>query len=149
MREILDPVDPERLRPVFNDVFRSLQRGKALEPLIFHEGCYLLALDGTGYFSSPTVHCESCLEKVNRETGAVTYAHQLLGAVIVHPDRREVVPLARNRLSNRTARPRMTANATRPSGCCGKSVRSIPTCSSSWWRTALPTMPRTSVNCWA
>jgi hypothetical protein len=94
MREILDPVDPERLRPVFNDVFRSLQRGKALEPLVFHEGCYLLALDGTGYFSSPTVHCESCLEKVNRETGAVTYAHQLLGAVIVHPDRREVVPLA-------------------------------------------------------
>ena len=94
MREILDPVDPEQLRPVFNDLFRSLQRGKALERLVFHEGCYLLALDGTGYFSSPTVHCESCLEKVNRETGVVTYAHQLLGAVIVHPDFREVIPLA-------------------------------------------------------
>lgn len=55
MREILDPVDPEQLRPVFNDVFRGLQRGKALEPLVFHAGCYLLALDGTGYFSSRTV----------------------------------------------------------------------------------------------
>ena len=94
MREILDPVDPEQLRPVFNDAFRSLQRGKGLEPLVFHEGCYLLALDGTGYFSSPTVHCPSCLEKVHRDTGAVTYAHQMLGAVIVHPDSREVVPLA-------------------------------------------------------
>lgn len=94
MREILDPVDPARLRPVFNDVFRELQRGKALEPLVFHDGCYLLLLDGTGYFSSPTLHCASCLEKVSRQTGEVTYAHQLLGAVIAHPDFREVIPLA-------------------------------------------------------
>ena len=94
MREILDPVAPELLRPVFNNVFRTLQRGKALESFVFHENCYLLAFDGSGYFSSPTVHCEACLEKVHRETGAVTYAHQMLGAVIVHPDRREVIPLA-------------------------------------------------------
>jgi len=94
MREILDPVDPLHLRPVFNDVFRALQRGKALEQFVFHDNCYLLALDGTGYFSSPTVHCESCLEKINSQTKAVTYAHQLLGAVIVHPDLREVIPLA-------------------------------------------------------
>lgn len=94
MREILDPVDPEQLRPAFNDVFRALQRGKALEPLVFHEGCYLLALDGTGYFSSPTIHCDSCLEKVNSRTGEVTYSHQMLGAAIVHPDFREVIPLA-------------------------------------------------------
>jgi len=94
MREILDPVDPERLRPVFNDVFRGLQRGKALEPLVFHAGCYLLALDGTGYFSSRTVHCDSCLKKTNSRTGEVTYSHQMLGAVLVHPDFREVIPLA-------------------------------------------------------
>lgn len=94
MREILDPVDPEQLRPVFNDVFRGLQRGKALEPLVFHAGCYLLALDGTGYFSSGTVHCDSCLKKTNSRTGEVTYSHQMLGAVLVHPDFREVIPLA-------------------------------------------------------
>jgi hypothetical protein len=94
MREILDPVDPQQLRPLFNDVFRDLQRGKALEQFVFHEGCYLLALDGTGYFSSPTVHCNSCLQKVNSRTGEVTYSHQMLGAVLVHPDFREVIPLA-------------------------------------------------------
>lgn len=49
MREILDPLDPEQLRPVFNDVFRELQRGKALEHLVFLDGYYLLLLDGTGY----------------------------------------------------------------------------------------------------
>jgi hypothetical protein len=94
MREILDPVDPAALRPAFPDVFRQLQRGKALEEWVFHEDCYLLALDGTGYFSSPTIHCDSCLEKTNKQTGQVTYSHQMLAAAIVHPEFREVIPLA-------------------------------------------------------
>lgn len=94
MREILDPLDPQQLRPLFNDVFRQLQRGKALEPFVFHEGCYLLCTDGTGYFSSTKIHCDSCLEKVNKKTGEVTYQHQMLGAALVHPDFREVIPLA-------------------------------------------------------
>lgn len=94
MRQILDEVDPESLRSVFAEVFRQLQRGKALEDFVFHEGCYLLALDGTGYFSSQTIHCDSCLEKLNKKTGAVTYQHQMLGAVLVHPDCKEVIPLA-------------------------------------------------------
>jgi len=93
MREILDEVDPERLRDSFGDVFRQLQRGKALEPFVFYAGHYLLSLDGTGYFSSQKVHCPSCQVKEHKN-GTVTYEHQMLGAVIVHPDRREVIPLA-------------------------------------------------------
>jgi hypothetical protein len=92
MRSILDPLDPEFLRPLFKDVFRQLQRGKALEPFVFYEGCYLLSLDGTGYFSSSKVHCPSCMEKTSR-SGKVTYSHQMLGAAIVHPDIKEVIPL--------------------------------------------------------
>ena len=71
MREILDPVQPEHLRPAFKGVFRHLQRGKALEEMVFVEGHYLLALDGTGYFSSQEIHCDSCLEKRHRN-GTVT-----------------------------------------------------------------------------
>jgi Transposase DDE domain len=92
MREILDPVDPESLRPLFKSVFGALQRGKALEEMVFVDGHYLLALDGTGYFSSQDIHCESCLERHHRN-GTVTYSHQMLGAVLLHPDRREVIPL--------------------------------------------------------
>jgi hypothetical protein len=92
MRERLDPLSPKWLRPVFKSVFRQLQRGKALEELVFLEGHYLLALDGTGYFSSSTIHCASCLHTVHRN-GAVTYAHQMLGAAIIHPDVRAVIPL--------------------------------------------------------
>jgi hypothetical protein len=92
MREILDPMSPKVLRPVFTSVFRQLQRGKALEAMTFLDDHYLLALDGTGYFSSKTIHCASCLQKVHRN-GAITYFHQLLGAAIIHPDLRAVIPL--------------------------------------------------------
>ena len=92
MREILDPVSPKVLRPLFTSVFRQLQRGKALEPMAFLDEYYLLALDGTEYFSSKTIHCASCLHKVHRN-GSITYFHQMLGAAIIHPDLREVIPL--------------------------------------------------------
>src|SRR5712691_4920346 len=92
MREILDTVSPESLRPLFKSVFRQVQRGKALEALAFLDGHYLLALDGTGYFASQTMHCASCLHKVHRN-GSITYYHHMLGAAIIHPDMREVIPL--------------------------------------------------------
>jgi len=92
MRERLDPVAPESLRHSFQLVFRQLQRGKALEPLVFLDGHYLVALDGTEYFSSKTIHCASCLHKEHRN-GSITYFHQMLGAAIIHPDFREVIPL--------------------------------------------------------
>jgi hypothetical protein len=93
MRAILDDVDPNRLRPVFRDVFRQLQRGKVLEPYVFLEGCYLMALDGVEYFRSQRVHCDHCLS-CQHKNGAVSYYHQLLAAVLVHPDFPEVIPLA-------------------------------------------------------
>jgi hypothetical protein len=94
MRTILDGVDPDDIEPIFSDVFRQLQRGKVLEKMVFMNGCYLLSIDGTGYFSSNTVHCDSCSMKTNSKTGEITYYHQMLGAAIVHPDYKEVIPLA-------------------------------------------------------
>ena len=76
LREILDDLDPVDLRPMFM------------------EGCYLLNLDGTGYFSSTKRHSPACNEKVDAKTGEVTsYYMQILGAAIVHPDYKEVVPI--------------------------------------------------------
>jgi len=91
-REILAPVSPKGLRPVFTRVFRPRQRGKALAAMTFLEGHYLLALDGTEYFSSKTMHCASCLPRVHRN-GSSTYAHQMWGAALIHPDRRAGIPL--------------------------------------------------------
>lgn len=93
MRAILDEVQPEDLRPAFQAVFRQLQRGKVLESMVFFQGCYLLPLDGTEYFSSNTIHCSSCLQRKSGKGDTITYYHQVLGAALVHPDQREVIPL--------------------------------------------------------
>jgi hypothetical protein len=58
----------------------------------FLDGYYLLALDGTEYFSSSQIHCSQCIEKHHRN-GEVTYHHQLLGAALVCPGHKEVIPL--------------------------------------------------------
>jgi hypothetical protein len=94
MRTILDNVEPADIEHSFTDIFRKLQRGKVLEPMVFMNNCYLLSIDGTGYFSSNEIHCNSCCTKINSKTGEITYHHQMLGAVIVHPDIREVIPFA-------------------------------------------------------
>ena len=94
MREILDPLEPDVLRPMFNDVLRELQRGKALEAFNFLDGYYLLSMDGSGYYSSKKVHCEHCLQRTNSKTGEITYHHQMLAAALVHPDLKQVIPLA-------------------------------------------------------
>ena len=92
MRTILDPVEPESLRACYTDIFRELQRGKALEPFVFHQGCYLLSCDGVNHFSSKKIHCPHCLEQ-QHNNGTVTYKHQLFAAALVHPDLKEVIPV--------------------------------------------------------
>lgn len=50
-------------------------------------------MDGTGFFSSPSVNCDNCCEK-HRRDGGVTYYHHMLCGAIVHPEHTEVFPLA-------------------------------------------------------
>ena len=93
LRERLDRVDPKSLRKVYTQLLHVLQRGKGLEEFAYLDGHYLLSIDGTGYFSSNDIHCDQCCEKHHRD-GRVSYYHQLLGAVLVNPDCKEVFPLA-------------------------------------------------------
>ena len=92
MREILDLVEPDSLRPLFKDAFRPLQRGKVLEKMVFMEDAYLLNLDGTGYFSSNKLYSPACLEKKSR-SGKTTYHLQAVGAALVCPGFKEVSPM--------------------------------------------------------
>ena len=92
MREIIDPVDPREISKAFPALFTLAQRGKALEQYSYLNGKYLLPLDGTGMFSSHEVHCNNCCVKEHRN-GTFTYYHQMLTAVIVHPDQKNVIPI--------------------------------------------------------
>ena len=63
LREILDPVDPEFLRPAFLEIFKAAQRGQALEPFLFHEAAYLLG---------PVQELLRCLSPFAKQTDAVS-----------------------------------------------------------------------------
>ena len=135
MRAILDEVNPDDIRSIFGSVFKPLQRGKALEKMRFMGRYYLVSLDGTGYFTSKEVHCNACLQRKNKRTGEISYSHQMLGAAIVHPDRKEVVPLAPEAI-NKMERKRTIVNAMRPSVFWRSCVKTIPV-----WRSSLLRMP--------
>lgn len=92
MRERLDDVDPKSIRSAFTSIFSLLQRGKVLEDYKILGKYLAIACDGTGMFFSNTIHCENCCEK-RHKNGKVSYYHQMLGAVVVHPDQKEVFPL--------------------------------------------------------
>lgn len=93
MRSILDEVSPYNFRKVFGALFMRAQRAKCLERFAFLDGKYLLAVDGSGYFSSEEVRCESCIEKYFEKTGKTSYSHQMLCGSIVHPESKTVIPL--------------------------------------------------------
>lgn len=93
MRTILDPVSPERIKPIFKAVYQVVKQNGVLEQMKYL-GHYLVSVDGSGYFSSKTIHCATCLERKNSKTGESTYHHQLLAGAVVHPDQETVLPLA-------------------------------------------------------
>ncbi len=50
LREILGVAPPNDLSPLFKDGISILQRGKALEKMVFMDDFYLLNLEGTDFF---------------------------------------------------------------------------------------------------
>jgi len=98
MRQSLDQIPTNLLNPIFSDWFQRLQRGKHLEQYKFLDRYYLVPVDGSQYFSSNTIQCSGCLQ-ANSKSGT-RYYHQILQAVIVHPDMRQVLPLAPEPIQN-------------------------------------------------
>ena len=92
MRERLDLIDPKLLKPAFKKIFSLIQRGKDLESYQYLNGYYLISPDGTGHFSSEKIQCKNCCEK-HHKNGTKTYYHQMIGAAIVHPEKKQVIPL--------------------------------------------------------
>lgn len=99
MRKRLDVVDPLSLRPVFKELFAQVQRGKILEEYTFLDNYFLMSGDGSGHFSSKTVHCENCCVKHHKDS-SITYYHQMMSAAIVHPDIATVIPFCPEAIIN-------------------------------------------------
>lgn len=67
MRERCDEVDPKEIRKIYKTIFACVQRGNGLEEFEYLDKHYLLAGDGTGFFTSNSTHCENCCVKHHKK----------------------------------------------------------------------------------
>ena len=98
MRDILDTLPLDLFDPIFVSFLSHLQRGKQLADYRFVDNKYLIAIDGSEYFSSEAIHCPGCLRTKSKKQ--TRYHHQILQSVIVHPDNKQVLPLSPEPIRN-------------------------------------------------
>jgi hypothetical protein len=92
IRDILDPVPPERFYPVFAPAVEALEQGGGLPDFRRLGDHVLIAFDGTEYYRSAKLHCPRCSTR-KRSGGKTEYFHSLVSATLVAPGHNRVVPL--------------------------------------------------------
>jgi hypothetical protein len=92
VRPLLDPLAPSSLDPVFLAVFKRLEPHHMLDPFRVLGDQLLVALDGTNYFASQTIHCHNGLTR-QLSTGHPLYYHPAIPPVIGCPGRSAVIAL--------------------------------------------------------
>ena len=102
MRDLIDRHGFQPLLSAFANWIGRLQRCKWLQHFQIFDARYLITLDGSRFFSSKLVKCEHCL--TTTKSGVTHYHHDILQAAIVHPDNRQVLPLAPEFVRNSDAK---------------------------------------------
>lgn len=92
IRDLLDPVPPDCVFPVFTYIFDTLNQMGRLETFRSYKENFLCALDGVQFFSSNKIHCKQCSQK-HQKKGEITYSHSAVSAVIVSPGHDKVISL--------------------------------------------------------
>lgn len=103
LRNIIDEITSNEFGYFFEEFARILQRGKHLESYQILPNLYLHTIDATGYFSSDSIHCPHCLTRTHNkgeEDEEVSFMHQALQVAIMHPDKRQVIPLMPEEIKN-------------------------------------------------
>ncbi len=93
IRSLLDPLSPDHLYPLFDQILGTLEETGQLDAFRVLDGQLLVSLDGTSYFSSKTIHCPNCQHRTTSK-GETTYYHTAITPVIVTPKLSEVITLA-------------------------------------------------------
>ena len=99
LRDIIDNIPSDIFAPIFKEFFNRLRRHKHLEDYAIFPNTLLCAIDGTHYHSSKDIFCEHCLHK-NYKKGDPTYSHAVLQGAIMHPDKKQVLPVMPEAIAN-------------------------------------------------
>ena len=89
IRNILDGVPPDHFDHIFFFIVDELINNNAKIIQNVLEGYTLIAIDGTEYYCSKKIYCQSCSRR-KRSDGTKEYFHSFLGATIVHPGNNKV-----------------------------------------------------------
>ena len=92
IRKQLDHLSPSHLFPLFRQIFEWLSEHHRLDPFRSIEQQLLIAMDGTQYHSSDSIHCQQCNCKTSKD-GTVHYSHTVVTPVLVAPGIHYVLPL--------------------------------------------------------
>lgn len=90
IRNLLDPLGAQDVRAPFWAILDLLDEAGYLADYRY-AGSTLLSLDGTGYFSSRTIHCDNCSTAVHGDT--TYYSHSVLLPALVQPGKAEILVL--------------------------------------------------------
>lgn len=60
IRDLLDPVEPKQVFPIFEEIWQMLEQPGQLQSFRSFAGNLLMAMDGTEYFSSGQIHFPHC-----------------------------------------------------------------------------------------
>jgi hypothetical protein len=99
LRDLIDRHAHHPISDVYSIFLQRLRDKGILGRFEFLPQQYLLTLDGSQYFGSDRLQCPRCLVKEHKD-GRREYSHQILQATIVHPDLRQVIPLAPEFIGN-------------------------------------------------
>lgn len=92
IRDLLDPVQPKQVFPIFEEILEVLEQQGALQDFRSFADTLLLAMDGTEYFGSSQIHCPHCSTR-RLKSGETHYFHSVVTPVIVCPGQSQVIPL--------------------------------------------------------
>ena len=99
LRDIIDEIDSEALAPIFKDFYEKLRRHKHLDSYAILPNVLMCTIDGTQYHSSTSISCDCCLTKEHK-SGEITYSHSVLQGAIMHPDKKQVIPVMPEAIKN-------------------------------------------------
>lgn len=89
LRNILDQVDPNKLREGFYDLFKRVRKLGLLKNYRYWRKHLIVSVDGVEHFCSKTINCKHCMKRKHRD-GTSSFYHSMLSAAIVHPEKKEV-----------------------------------------------------------
>ena len=115
VRTLLDPLAPSYLDPVFVEVFKRLEQHRILAHFRVLGDQLLVALDGTNYFASQTLHCHNCLTR-QLANGHTLYYHSAITPVIVCPGQSQSSPCPPSTSCRKMGMTNRTANRRRANG---------------------------------